>query len=299
LAKKTVAHIKQLGTAKFMGSWTPKDPEWHELRADRIGGSEVGAIVGASKYESAYSLWAKKSKLISDEVSDNEAMYWGRALEPVVIDRFAEEHPELTLIREAGTWVHNDRDYQLANPDAIYQRSDGTYGILEIKTARYADDWSDGVPQYYMTQIQWYLSAFGFGEAYLAVLFAGSDYREFFVEAQPMWQESDLTKVQEFLSCIAEQRKPEWDGAEATVMAVRQQHPEIESDTEVELGELGLHYSSALDELEESKTKVNELQARVLDAMGKAKTAVIYDTPAFIRSSRKGGTPYLTRKRGA
>lgn len=299
MAKKTVAHIKQLGTANFMGSWTPDDPEWHELRADRIGGSEVGAIVGASKYESAYSLWAKKCKLISDVVPDNEAMYWGRALEPVVIDRFAEEHPELTLTRDAGTWVHTERDYQLANPDAIYQRTDGTYGILEIKTARYGDDWSDGIPQYYMTQIQWYLSTFSLSEAYVAVLFAGSDYREFFVEAQLMWQESDLAKVQEFLSCVSEQRKPEWDGAEATLMAVRQQHPEIESDNEVELGELGLHYSSALDEQETVKTKVNELQARVLDAMGTAKTAVIYDTPAFIRSSRKGGTPYLTRKRGS
>lgn len=299
MAKDTVAQIRELGEAKWLGSFTPNDPEWHALRADRIGGSEVGAIVGASKYESAYSLWAKKLGLISDEVADNEAMYWGRALEPVIIDRFEREHPDLELIRDVGTYVHRERDYHLANPDALYKKPDGSYGILEIKTARYADDWSEGIPQYYMTQIQWYLSCFGFSEAYVAVLFSGSDYREFPVKADQLWQEDDLYKVADFLDCIAEQRKPEWDGAEATVMAVRQQHSEIDPETVVELGELGLHYSSALEDLEAAKEQVNELQARVLDAMGTAKTAVIYDQPAFIRSSRKGGTPYLTRKRGA
>jgi len=299
LTTESIAEIQAKSTATWLGSFTPDNPEWHELRSNRIGGSEVGAIVGASKYESAYSLWAKKLGLISDEVSDNEFMYWGRALEPVVIDRFELDHPELRLLRDVGTWVHRERDYHLANPDAIYQKPDGSYGVLEIKTARYSDDWVDGVPQYYMTQVQWYLSCFGFNEAYVAVLFAGSEYREFFIRAEPMWQESDLEKVQNFRECLRLEQKPAWDGAEATVMAVRQQHQDIDPKSQVELGELGLHYSSSLDDLETAKSKVNELQARVLDAMGSAKTGIIYDTPAFVRSSRKGGTPYLTRKRGA
>jgi putative phage-type endonuclease len=299
LTTESIAEIQAKSTATWLGSFTPDNPEWHELRSNRIGGSEVGAIVGASKYESAYSLWAKKLGLISDEVSDNEFMYWGRALEPVVIDRFELDHPELRLLRDVGTWVHRERDFHLANPDAIYQKPDGSYGVLEIKTARYSDDWQFGVPQYYMTQIQWYLSCFGFAEAYVAVLFAGSEYKEFYVQADKFWQESDLEKVNSFLECIRTETQPVWDGAESTVMAVRQQHPDIDAKSEVELGELGLHYSSSLDDLETAKSKVNELQARVLDAMGSAKTGIIYDTPAFVRSSRKGGTPYLTRKRGA
>ena len=299
MTTEIIAEIQAKSSATWLGSFTPDNPEWHELRSNRIGGSEVGAIVGASKYESAYSLWAKKLGLISDEVAENEFMYWGRALEPVVIDRFQRDHPELRLLRDVGTWVHRERDYHLANPDAIYQKLDGSYGVLEIKTARYSDDWQDGVPQYYMTQVQWYLSCFGFSEAFVAVLFAGSEYREFFIRAEPMWQESDLERVQNFRECLRLEQKPAWDGAEATVMAVRQQHQDIDPKSQVELGELGLHYSSSLDDLETAKSKVNELQARVLDAMGSAKTGIIYDTPAFVRSSRKGGTPYLTRKRGA
>ena len=299
MTKKTIPQIVELGSATYLGSWTPEDPEWHEARSSRIGGSEVGAIVGASRYESAYSLWAKKLGLIDSEKDENEFMYWGKALEPVVIDRFAKDHPELTLLRDMGTWVNKDRPYQLANPDALYQTADGNYGVLEIKTARYADDWHDGVPQYYMTQVQWYLSCFGFSEGYLAVLFSGSEYREFKIDAMPMWQDADLARVKEFLVCLETESKPSWDGSEATVKTVRQMNPDIDDSVTVELGELGIHYGNALTDMDEQKNKVNELQARVLDAMGQAKTGLVYDTPAFVRSSRKGGTPYLTKKRGS
>jgi putative phage-type endonuclease len=299
LTKNRIPEMATLGNAKYLGSWESSDPAWHEARSGRIGGSEVGAIVGASKYESAYSLWAKKLGLIDSEVAENEFMYWGKALEPVVIDRFAQEHPELTVLRDMGTWVSLTNQQYLANPDAVLQNANGEYGILEIKTARYSDDWANGVPQYYVTQVQWYLAVFGFSYAYVAVLFAGSEYREYEVKADQFWQESDQIKVQDFLDCVRNESKPEWDGSEATVKAVRQQHPEIEASIAVEIGELGLHYSSALDALEEAKQKTNELQSRVLDAMGSAKTAVIYDTPAFVRSSRQGGIPYLTRKRGS
>ena len=299
MTKNTLPEEVILGNAKYLGSWESSDPAWHEARSGRIGGSEVGAIVGASRYESAYSLWAKKLGYIDSKKEENDFMYWGKALEPVVIDRFAKEHPELTVMRDVGTWVSLSNQSYLANPDAILIDADGKHGILEIKTARYSDDWANGVPQYYMTQVQWYLSVFGFDYAHVAVLFAGSEYREFPIEANKFWQEADELRVAEFLNCIATEQRPEWDGSEATVQAVKQQHPDIQASVTIELGELGLHYSTALDELEKAKEESNKLQSQVLDAMGSAKTAVIYDTPAFIRSSRKGGIPYLTRKRGA
>jgi len=58
-----------------------------------------------------------------------------------------------------------------------------------------------------------------------------------------------------------------------------------------------VQYDLALDKLEEQKAEVNKLQSMVLDAMGTAKTGLVYDIPRFIRTSRNGGTPYLTRKK--
>lgn len=293
-----IESIAEKVTARHIGSAVAGSPEWHQLRKNRIGGSEVGAIAGESKYESAYSLWAKKLELIPTDNSDNEAMYWGRSLEPVIIDRFERDHPELKLYRDVGTWVNNQYDFMLANPDAIYEKANGELGVLEIKTARFADDWDKGVPRYYETQVQWYLNTLGLSEAYVAVLISGSDYREFVIEADRIWQQHDLDRVTEFLSCIETQTKPDWDGSEATLQAVRASHPDIDADAEVELGDLGVFYFNALERLEEAKAEARSYEAAVLDAMGKARTALIYDRPAYIRVARNGGKPFLTKKKG-
>lgn len=290
--------IAEKVSANLIGHAEAGSPEWLKMREGRIGGSEVGAIAGESKYESAYSLWAKKLGLIPTNNSDNEAMYWGRSLEPVIINRFEADHPELKIYRDVGTWVNNQNDFMLANPDAIYEKENGELGILEIKTARFADDWEKGVPRYYGTQVQWYMATLGLFEARVAVLIAGSDYREFLVEADPIWQHYDLERVQIFRQCLATGQKPEWDGSEATVQAVRAQHPDIDPDLAVELDDLGIQYFGALKAVEETTKQLKTAEAAVLDAMGKARTALIYGTPSYIRVARNGGKPYLTKKKG-
>lgn len=295
MVEKIVTHFAK--SAVNLGNYNPDDPAWAELRKDRIGGSEVGAIAGESRYESAYSLWAKKLGLISDDREENEAMYWGRALEGVIAERFAKEHPELELATDLGSWANKEHDFMFASPDGAYVKPDGTIGILEIKTARYQDDWANGVPKYYLTQVQWYMNCFDVSEAYVAILFSGSEYKEYLVEADKMWQQYDLGMVQQFLKAIETQQKPAWDGSEATLTAVRKQHPDIDANAEYDLEDLGMHYELALDKLEEQKTEVNKLQSMVLDAMGTAKTGLVHGIPRFIRSSRNGGTPYLTRKK--
>jgi putative phage-type endonuclease len=280
-----------------LGSFTPDDLEWHEFRKSRIGGSEVGAIAGESRYESAYSLWAKKLGLISGDVEENPAMYWGRTLEPVIINEFQKRHRDLFIYRDVGTFVDKQYDFMLANPDGIYEREDGTLGVIEVKTARFVDDWANGVPRYYMTQVQWYLNVLGLSEAYVLVLFSGSDYQEFFITADKLWQEHDFKMVSDFVRCLETGDKPDWDGSEATLSVVRRMHPQINSAESYELEDLGMHYDLALVELDAVKTKVNELQARVLDAMGTAREGTVYGLPIFMRTSRNGGTPYLTRKR--
>ena len=290
--------IAEKVSATLIGNAEAGSPEWLKMREGRIGGSEVGAIAGESKYESAYSLWAKKLGLIPTNNSDNESMYWGRSLEPVIINRFEADHPELKIYRDCGTWVNLDQDWMLANPDAIYEKADGTLGVLEIKTARFADDWDKGVPRYYATQVQWYMATLGLYEARVAVLISGSDYREYELLADPTWQYYDYERVVEFRKCLAIGEKPAWDGSEATVQAVRSQHPDIDPELSVELGDLGIQYFGALQDLEAAQKVVRTCEAAVLDAMGKARTALIYDTPSYIRVARNGGKPYLTKKKG-
>lgn len=288
-----------LGSARWIGTFESNSPEWHALRATGIGGSEVGTIAGCNPWQSPFTLWAKRTGRIADDFAQNEAMEWGSRLESVIIDKFEDEHPELFVTRDVGTWAHEEREWQLANPDAIaYDLKTDEYSILEIKTARYEDDWVDGVPPYYRTQVQWYMQTFGFSRAYVAVLFSGSKYREFVVEASEWEQEINLDKVKQFRELLSDDVQPDYDGALSTYNTIREMHPDIDPEGSVDLGDLGIHYQLAIMDFEKAEKHLNEMKSRVLDAMGNAKRGTIEDVWIVTRQARNGGTPYLVNKKG-
>lgn len=289
----------ELGTARRIGNFENQSREWHDLRKTGIGGSDVAAIVGVSPWTSPFTLWAKKTGRIVDESAPSEAAEWGTRLESVVLDKFEETNPNLTVFREVGTWQHKERDFQLANPDAIYLNEDGDYGIIEVKTSRYEDDWTNGVPEYYKTQVRWYAQTFGFSSRiYVVALFAGSKYKVFELEADAFEEESNLAKVEAFLPYLADDSQPDYDGSLSTYATVRELHPEIDPDLDVELGELFVHYSLALNDEKQAVAHANEMKSRVLDALGSAKRGLYNDKVVVVRQSRNGGTPYLVNKKG-
>jgi len=289
-----------ISDAVYLGTFANQSPEWHRVRAAGIGGSDVGTIVGCNPWESPYTWWAKRKGLIESDIPRNDAMEWGTRLEPAILGRFMDDHPELAVQPDCGTWQHRERGWQIANPDALYQAADGSLGIVEVKTARYEDAWADGVPVYYRTQVQWYLQTFGLKHAYVVVLFSGSKYREFEIEADSFEQDTNLATVDAFRAAYVDaDGKPDLSTPMlSTYNTVRELHPDIDSDSSVELGELGLHYFQAMEQLAECESDMNELRARVLEAMGTAKRGLLYDQWVLTRQARKGGTPYLVTKKG-
>lgn len=283
--------------AEHIGNFDNGSTEWHEARAKGIGGSEVGTICGLNKWESPYTLWAKKTGKIPVSFEQNEAMEWGTRLEPVILDKFEDAHPELELHREVGTWHHPEREWQIANPDGIYLTNDGTFGIVEVKTAQYEDEWSDGVPRYYETQVQWYLQTFGYSHAYVIALFHGNRYREYEVEASPIAQDYALNEVEKFRKFLTTDAEPDFDGTSSTYETVRVMHPDI-TDDEVELGYLGVQYFQLDEQFKVAEAQLKELKSRILDAMDTAKRGTVEGIWTFSRQARGTGAPYLVVKRG-
>lgn len=286
-----------VGDSVFLGDYASNTPEWHALRATGIGGSEVGTICGVNPWESPFTLWAKKTGRIERDFEPSEAMEWGTRLESVILEKFADVHTELTVFPSPGTFRHKDRDWQIANPDGVFVDSNGEPGIIEIKTARYEDDWADGVPPYYKTQVQWYLQTFGFSRAFVAVLFSGSKYREFEILADEFEQNINLKKVEEFRAYVADNIKPDFDGAMSTYETVRKIHPLIDTEAEIELGDLAVDYIAANMIFTEAERRFTELKSRVLDAMGNAKKGLVDGNVFVTRQARGTGTPYLVNKK--
>jgi putative phage-type endonuclease len=287
----------QIDEAIHLGTFDSGSAEWHELRNQGIGGSLVGTIAGLNKWESAYTAWAKYTAKISSEIPDNSAMEWGRRLESVVLDKFADDHPELEVFRDVGTWQNIERPYQIANPDGIVCDEHGNLAVIEIKTARFPDDWENGVPLYYLTQVQWYLSCLGIQRAYVAVLIGGSDYREFEIESDNFQQWADIKLVEQFLAAVETDTAPDWDGSESTYQTVRTMRPDI-YDSEVELGELGEQLLVATEKENAAKSEALALKSQVLDKMENAKRGLVNGQHMFSRQARGSGVPFLVVKKG-
>jgi putative phage-type endonuclease len=288
------------GDAVAVGEFEPGSAEWLELRRSGVGGSDVASILGWSKWSSAYALWASKRGLVSDSV-ENEAMEWGSLLEPVIREKFARKHPEWMVVNCKQTFAFDGEPWRLANVDGFIYAGDSV-GLLEIKTARFEDDWVSGVPLYYEAQVQWYLAVLGLKWAKVAVLFGGNSYREFDVAFDELFVDRMVGKAREFWDCVVSGVAPDWDGSASTLETVRQLHPLIE-DGEVELGDLGVHLVLAAVEFEKAEEHLREMKARTVDAMGSARYGVVtLDDGTVIRSAvrmaKGNGLPYLVVRKG-
>ncbi len=169
--------------------------EWLEQRTKGIGGSDVAGILGVSKYATPLSVWLNKTGQIeSKDLSEVQAVEWGNRLEEVVGTKYIENHPERKVKRVNAVAQSITRPWAQASLD--FEVKDGErHGILEIKTAglRVADDWKEGVPLYYLTQITHYMSVLNRDFADVAVLIGGQEYREYRIERD----EDDIATVNE------------------------------------------------------------------------------------------------------
>lgn len=289
---------EKLGCAEFVGDFESGTPEWHALRKEGIGGSEVGTIVGLNPYESAYTLWHKKMGLIEErDMSDNIAVFIGNAMEKPILERYAAKHPELEIF-ETGTWRNEDRPFMHANPDAIFRnKQTNQWGIIEIKTGR--NPWIE-LPPSYRAQVMWYMSVFGFEEARLIAI-AGYEWNEYLIEYDEFEAAAYIQSAERFVRYMTIGTKPDWDGSESTYETVRRMNPDVE-DREEEVGEVGVGLWHAQKRADEAQAELNKYKSAVLDHMGNAKyaTTEIEGQGKFTvayRATRQGGIPYLVVKK--
>ena len=206
--------------------------EWLEARRKGIGGSDVAAICGLSRWKSPMDVYLDKNGAAS-EVEQNEAMYWGSAIEGLLRERFAAEHPELEVAEFYGgvaanpeySWMVATYDGICWEPDAFDERGElkdpdtepvaGWEGKTASSFKRKEWDGAD-VPDEYYLQCQWYMGVSGWPRWYLSVLIGGNDYREFVIERDDEVITMLQNKAQEFWRLVEDRTPPAIDGSEAS-----------------------------------------------------------------------------------
>ncbi|HZO54869.1 MAG TPA: YqaJ viral recombinase family protein [Bryobacteraceae bacterium] len=118
------------------------DSHWHDLRRNRIGASEVGALFGCG-YQTKFELWhEKKGDLEHADYSDNERVVLGRCLEEGIA-KAASELYGYNLTKATHYYDDDDCPRLGATPDYFLVRGGGEWPA-EVKNASWGafkDNW--------------------------------------------------------------------------------------------------------------------------------------------------------------
>lgn len=212
--------------------------EWLELRKRGLGGSDVLACAGLSKWKSPFALYLeKRGELLDDH--ENEAMYWGKVLEEPVAQKFAQE-TGYKIRRCNKILQHPTHTFALANLDReiIGVKEEDGPGILEIKTTGewMRDNWEgDELPYAPQLQLQHYFLVTGYRWGYIAILIGGQTYKHFRVQRDEEIINYLIEIESAFWNRVLLGNPPPVDGSEATTEALRLLYPRAIPRKEIQL----------------------------------------------------------------
>lgn len=118
-----------------------------------IGGSDVAAILGLSRYKTPYEVWDEK-KNGNNPFSGNQFTEWGTKLEPVIIKHF-EQVNNVTVLDNNVKFISADHNFLGCHPDGIFDYK-GVHWLLEVKTVSSTayKHWANELPLEYYCQVQ-------------------------------------------------------------------------------------------------------------------------------------------------
>ena len=172
---------------------------WLRDRQTLIGATDITRLLGVApaSWGGAFRVWRDKVEAPGANTEDEDWSYWGRALEPLIAQRYGE-----LLGVEVKAWADGhspiarsaSHQYIGASPDwYVVGKTPLEDRVIECKTvsAFMADEWgpsgSAQIPLHYQRQVQWQLGCLQHPTAIIAALIGGNDFRWYPVLADDEW----------------------------------------------------------------------------------------------------------------
>lgn len=265
---------------------------WLARRREGIGSSDAAAVLGESLYSDALAVYLDKRGEHSPKV-ENDYVFWGNLLEPVVADGFAiKTGRKVGKIASKGQSiaVNNERPWQFATPDFVLDYGDGgEAGLLEIKTTkgRNRELWQEDAPVYYQVQLQHQFAATGLRRGTLACLIDTSELVYYDYEANADFIAAMNQYEREFWALVEAGTPPQPTG-QTPINAWRHFIGAERPGVCVDLPAIVDEYAARLDELAETikaaESEKNELRKQIEMLIGAAEYGI---TPSGLGFSYK------------
>lgn len=200
-----------------------RTPEWIEARQHGVGASEAAAALGLSRWDSPYSLWARKCGLVPPKDA-TLPMRLGTYLEPFIATLY-EAETGIPLRRVNRLLRSKAHPYLLASLDR--RRPDGA--VVEIKwTERgdgYGEPGTDEIPDDVLCQVVQQMAVADAPAAYVAVLRGGRFGTYGPILRDPEAESVLVGGVGAFWAHVESRTAPPLTGAAADLDALNARHP--------------------------------------------------------------------------
>jgi putative phage-type endonuclease len=248
--------------------------EFHERRRLGVGGSDVAAIVGVSRWRTPLEVYMDK-KGLAEPIEENEAMKMGKMHEPTIIELYNEKNDywidDSSPVGEKAIVKKGEHYY--FHPDGFIYDNDKIIGGFEAKTSRVMKDWGfepHEIPQEYILQCQWGMFVCDLPFFDLAVLLQGVEYRQYRIERDDTVINTLKTAVDAFWrNNVLDSIPPPPTGAKSDSQLLNALYEQ--TDKQVQADEIALAF---IDKLETTRIAIKHLEDEKREAENFLKVAI-------------------------
>lgn len=240
-------------------------------RKNGIGGSDSSIIMGYSSYKTPYQLYLEKTGTITQEDEMTELQYWGNALEPIIINRFAQENNvEVTF---PDTVYHPDYPFIFANLDGWIESEKAIVEAKCVNSFR-RTEWdmasSDGIPLNYLIQIAKQCVITDASRGYCAVLIGGMEYKQFIYERDAALEALIIEADLSFWECVQKRIEPDPINTSDCRLKFNTPHPDKVAQSTFKTGNALAKLMNVKMELKKLNDSEDEYKMHLMSHMGNA-----------------------------
>ena len=250
-----------------------------------IGGSDIGAILGLSRFRSPLEVWMEKT---GKEVKklDSLPLRFGSFAEEFVASEYSRS-TGFELIHDESIYVHPEYSFMSAHIDRFVledsssssSSSSSPTRILECKTANpfSSSDWgevgTDEVPMSYLCQCIWYMAITNISRVDLAVLFGNSDFRIYEISRDLELESTILKKANFFWNeHVLKDVPPPAMSEEDCQTLFRKGDPNKSVEAKIETLELTKRLQQLNSEINVREGEISSIKQSIMRQMGEAET---------------------------
>ena len=252
-------------------------------RTKYIGGSDIGAILGLSRFRSSLEVWMEKTGKETKKL-DSLPLRFGSFAEEFVASEYSRS-TGFELIHDESIYIHPEHTFMSAHMDRFvleggaFSSTSTPTRILECKTANpfTSGDWgevgSDEVPMSYLCQCIWYMALTNLNKVDLAVLFGNSDFRIYEIARDLELESTVLEKASLFWNEYVLKDLPPPAQSEADYQALFSKgDPSRSVEAKAQTLELTSRLQLLNSEIDVREEEISSIKQNIMNQMGEAES---------------------------